>query len=192
MANGFSLQEMMSKNKDFARGYLFYVFIDWPSGTLKGGLDSDKTRYLVRSTNLPSSAVEVATTNWQGNAYKLGTTQTFEDFTITFNVDIGDNIRHSFLKWTELIHNAVNNEHGKPQEGNPYMKEVRIWHLNQEKGDPVMDYRLVGAWPSTVGQIALDYATKDVATFDITFTYQYHTTGSTGNAPGGQGNEQHT
>jgi hypothetical protein len=32
------------------------------------------------------------------------------------------------------------------------------------------------AWPQEVGAVSLDYATNDLATFDVNFSYQYHVT----------------
>ena len=41
-------------------------------------------------------------------------------------------------------------------------------------GEPLLKYKLVGAWPGEVAAVNLDYATNDTAQFDISFRYQYH------------------
>jgi hypothetical protein len=182
MAGGYALQDLISNAKDYSRGYLFYLDIN---AMPVGGITRD-LRYLVRTTNLPASTIEVATTNWQGNAYKLGTTQTFEDLTVSFNADVNDNIRHTMLNWVELVHNASSNVHGGPQTGAAYMTTVTLQHLShQDRNQPISTYKLIGAYPTVVGQMSLDYANKDVAQFDVTFTYQYHTTGVTDAPPAG-------
>lgn len=50
------------------------------------------------------------------------------------------------------------------------MLDQEVWHLNSQ-GDPIMKYKLVSAWPSTVGEMTLDYSSKEVATFDLTFKF---------------------
>lgn len=173
MANGFSLQEFMSKNKDFARGYTFYVSIASPYGVSSGQKSSEEDiKYLAKSTVLPTNTITVAETNWQGNAYKLGTTHEFAEWSVSFNVDIKDNIRHTFASWSKGIHNPSTNEHGRPA---TYLFDLWVEHIDQYTGSPIMAYKLIGAWPSAVGELTLDYAAKDMATFDVTFTYQYHT-----------------
>ena len=185
---GFKLHEMMSNARDYSRGYLFYVII---AGRYVSEANS---KYFVRGTNLPASSVEPTTASWQGNAYKLGTTQTFEDWTCSFNVDIEDNLRHNFLLWTEQIHNASSNIHGAPEAdsaGAGYMADIFIQHIDQFDGKVITEYRLIGAWPSNIGQMALAYESKEIAQFDVTFTYQYHTTGDgDGASPEGGGTNQ--
>lgn len=166
----FNLQSYISTAKDFSRGYVFYASV---SG---GGFASNnEDKYFVRSSSLPASAIEQATTNWQGNAYKLGTTNTYADFTITYNVDINDNLRERYEEWNRSIHDVQTNNHGMLNGLNVgYLGEVFLEHLSHRDGSIIMTYKLVGAWPSSIGELALDYATKDVAQFTVTFTYQYH------------------
>jgi len=169
----YALQNFMSNNQDFARGYVFYVFIT-PFGA--GGTSQDQIKYLVKSSNLPSSSITVAETNWQGNVYKLGTTQEFSDWTVSFLVDPDDAIRRTFVEWSRLIHDPESNYHGNPGNGNSgYLQDIRVMHLKHYFGTPNMEYKLIGAWPSVVGEMSLDYGAKDMATFDVTFQYQYHT-----------------
>lgn len=83
-----------------------------------------------------------------------------------------------------IIHNPETNVHGAPTEvggnvpvgGVPYFGRVVLEHLG-EAGQTIMKYGLVGAFPSTVGELTLDYSARDVAVFTVTFTYQHHVTG---------------
>ena len=172
MANGFSLQEFMSARTDFARGYTFYA--TFPSGMPGTSLVVD-TKYLVKSTSLPVGTITPIETDWQGNKYKIAGTQEFTDFTITFNVDPDSEVRKSFVEWQTLIHNPGNNEHGIPGVGNNgYMTDILLEHLSHLDGSTKMTYLLLGAWPTAVGEMALDYSSQEVATFDVTFVYQRH------------------
>ena len=50
------------------------------------------------------------------------------------------------------------------------MVDQEVWHLNAQ-GDPIMKYKLISAWPNTIGEMSLDYSSKEVATFDVTLKY---------------------
>ena len=161
---GFNLDSMIGAYKDFARGYLFYARVNSPVA-----IDSNHP-YLVNSTSLPTQTIEAIPTNWQGNEYKIAGTNTFAELSITFKADIGQGLRTSFLNWMQKIHDPVSNVHGTPSE---YFGSVDLTQLNID-GDGIMSYSLVNAWPSAVGEIGLDYGSKEFSTFDVTFTYQYH------------------
>jgi len=163
---GFNLDAFMAANADYARGYTFYINVasTW--------LENEHQRFLVKSSSLPASTITPAEVNWQGNIYKIGTTQEFAEFTVMYSVDVNDTLRKNYEDWMKFIHDAETNEHGDPLE---YMVDIDLEHISHTTGDLIMTYKLIKAWPSLVGEMALDYASKEVATFDVTFTYQYHT-----------------
>ena len=160
---GFNLDSFISENRDFARGYTFYVSIP--------ARDGEFGKRLVKSSRLPTSTIPIAEVNWQGNKYKIGTTQEYAEFSITYNSDPADDLRRLYLQWMNDVHNVANNIHGDPS---LYMQDITLEHLSHTTGAPIMVYTLVYAWPSSVGELALDYGSKEVATFDVTFNYQYH------------------
>jgi len=161
----FNLQGLWGKHRDFARAYLFECRIN--------GFNTEfdtEFAHLVKSTRLPERSISQITTDWQGNNYKIGGTSEYTDFSITFNVDEYGNIRTEFMKWQDKIHEPENNIHGSPDE---YFKDITLKHLNGI-GNSIVTYKLIDAWPTSVGEISLDYSTKEIATFDVTFAYQYH------------------
>jgi hypothetical protein len=46
-------------------------------------------------------------------------------------------------------------------------------------GEVILEFTLHDAWPKEISQIAMDYASTEIATFDVTFTYSYHETSFT-------------
>jgi len=163
----FSLSGFISNqsNQDFARGYTFYIMFDSIDY-----LDASD-RFLVKSSSLPASQLGVTETNWQGNIYKLATTNEYSDFTVEFNVDPKDYIRYNLLNWVDKIHEVKTNIHGTPKE---YMQNIRLEHLDHTSGSPILTYTLWKAFPTNVGEMTLDYGSKEVATFSVTFAYQWH------------------
>lgn len=161
---GFNLDDMIGKYKDFARGYLFYAKITSPVG-----IDGDHP-YLVSSASLPTQTIEPLEAAWQGNTYKFGGVNTFDTVEIVFRADTAQGLRSDFLRWMQNIHDPVSNIHGNPGE---YMGQVDLTQLDGQ-GEGIMSYSLINAFPSGVGEVTLGYDAKEISTFGVTFTYQYH------------------
>jgi len=162
----FDLKSFMTRYRDYARAYLFKCKID-----NFGVADHE---YLVKSTKLPESNIKEIETDWQGNMYKIGANAEVGDFSITFNMDDRGNLRDEFVKWTLDIHDPEKNTHGAPTQGSGYFRDIKLKHLNGQ-GNPILVYSLIDAWPKSVGEVALGYDTKEIASFDVSFAYQYHT-----------------
>jgi len=163
----FNLNAFKSTYRDFARGYLFYAKIN--SNTYFNDVNS----YLVKTTSLPATTIDEIEANWQGHKYKLASTPTYDDLTITFNVDVFSDIHTKMMRWSTYLNNPVDNMHGMPGSG-IYFSDITLKHLNGQ-GATIKTYILNDAWPKTVGEISLDHTSKEVSSFDVTFTYQYHT-----------------
>lgn len=162
----FKLEEMINAwNKDYSRGYTFYFI---PPAAL-----GEDTKFLCKSTALPADTITVAEADWQGNKYKVATTHEYGDLTVSFLVDPTDTLRWRLSNWSNQIHSRVDNLHGTPA---GYMEDFYLEHISHYNGDPIMTYKIKMGWPSSVGELSLDYSSKDLATFDVTFTYQWFET----------------
>lgn len=170
---GFSIDHLVGVYKDFARGYLFYAEVVWPVGLAVGGIPTHQ--FLVSSTQLPPNTIDTTEVNWQGMKYNVPTTQTFENHTITFKSDHGQELRKSFLRWMKGMHDPVTNTQVLSTGGQTlgYAGVVKLTQLDGNQ-QPVMTYNLINAFPVSVGEIALDYGTKEISTFNVDFSYQYH------------------
>jgi hypothetical protein len=128
--------------------------------------------YYVKSTNLPESSIQETSTFWCGQEYKIASTRRFVEWTVTFYVDHQANILKKFWDWHKIIHNPETNAYGKPV---TYMSDQLLYLIGLDGNSEISCYKLFGAWPKQIGQVALDYQTNDFAQFDVTFAYQYHT-----------------
>lgn len=180
----FNIEQYKSRFGDGAKASLFYYRPQWPAG-----IDTDITQedamYLVRSTQIPSTTIETGTLNWQGFDYKYATKQTYNTITVSFNVDLQAKIRLQFEKWMNLMHNPVTNIYATSSQ---YMQDQTLQMVGYS-AENLLEFKLHHAFPTEIGQITLDYSTPEVAQFDITLTYQYHTvsqseTGGAQNTPG--------
>jgi len=162
---GFKIDDFIGAYSDFSRGYLFYARIsNSPVEILKDH------PYLVNTASLPTQTIEAITTKWQGAEYKFGGTNTFAEFTINFKSDTANALRTNFLEWMNKIHDPVSNAHGVPSD---YFGQVDLTQLDSD-GNSIMNYSLHRAWPSSISEISLDYGNKEISSFDVVFTYQYH------------------
>ena len=167
----FNLEGFKSNFGDGARGNLFYYIPNFPDGVTAKDITTEKSKFLVKATSLPATTLEEVTVNWQGYDFKYAGKHTFSDFAVTFNVDIKAGIRMTFENWVNLAHNPETNIYG---EFKTYMKNQTLQLLGFN-GNVIMEYTLFDAWPKEIAAVTLDYSATDIATFDVTFTYSYHT-----------------
>jgi len=165
---GFDINSFKANFQDGARSYLFYIMLTNPVSTL----GTEKTSYLVRTSSVPEDTIEPIEVPWQGTMYKLGSTHTYADWTVTFSIDVNHKLHTDFINWQKMIHDPETNVHGNPT---TYMVDQEIWLLNTA-GVVTKRMKLVSAWPQTIGEISLDHSSKELQTFDVTFTYLYHIT----------------
>ena len=149
-----------------ARTYLFYIVPDIP------GFQNTDVTYFVKSGSLPSSSFDEMSTSMQNLNFKTAGKRNFDVWNVSFYVDGRAAIRKAFTRWLNLIVNPVSGVHAYPSE---YMRNQKVILLAPDKKSEILTYTLVKAYPSSVGEIPLDYSTFDYAQFDVSFTYQYHT-----------------
>ena len=160
----FKLEEMINANqKDYSRAYTFY-FIP-PAGWM-----TENDKYLVKSSTLPGDVVSAAEADWQGNKYKVATTHEYTDLTVSFLIDPTDSLRKRLAEWSNAMHDRIDNKHGAP---GAYMKDFYLEHISHYDGSTIMNYKFKMGWPSNIGDVTIDYASKELATMDVVFTYQW-------------------
>lgn len=148
------------------RQHLFLVYINFPTG------DQRNAAYHVKSTDLPASDFEQSLSYYMGQEYKMPGRQSFQDWTVTFHMDKKASVLKDFIEWRKMIHDPVSNKHG---DSSKYMKDCTVELLDYETGKAKCKYKLYYAWPIEVGSVSLDYSSNELATFEVTFNYQYYT-----------------
>jgi hypothetical protein len=148
-----------------ARQYLFSAILQFPIG-LRSNMD---VRYFVKSTSLPESTFEEESIAYPGYPFKMANSRTYGDWTVSLYVDKKAEIYNSYHNWQNLIFDPSTYDVAAP---NVYMIDQQLELLNGEM-QVVSRYNLFRAWPKAVGALTLDYASTDIITFDVTFSYQY-------------------
>lgn len=151
-----------------ARPNLFKATINFPA---YAGGDVELTSFMCKAAQLPQSVTNSFPVAFRGRELKVAGDRTFEDWTVTIINDTDFAIRDSFERWM----NGINAHSANTGLVNPvdYQSDLIVDQLDRDES-VIKRYNFRGAFPVTVGEIALDYDTRDtIETFDVTFSYQY-------------------
>lgn len=161
----FDIDTYKTKFTGGARQYLFFAYFTFPSS-----IGNSVIPYLVKSTSIPDSSFEEIVVPYPGISFKMAGTRNYGDWTLSFNVDEDGTLLQSFHGWHDLIYDS--DTHSQISAKN-YMKNQTLFLLDGN-GVSTEQITLYGAWPKSVGAVGLDYASSDIATIDVTFSYQYY------------------
>jgi hypothetical protein len=162
----FNLDDFKSNFANGARQYLFYVKPTFPNNIVT----TTRATYLAKSASLPNSSFADINLGWQGYSFKFAGRREYSEWNCTFNLDNEGILRTAFEEWQRKIQDPTSNIQSAPSD---YFKDQTLELLNNN-GVAIMTYKLVGAWPKTIGETSLDYEQNGVATMQVTFTYMYH------------------
>ena len=181
--------DFKSKLNGGVRPNLYQVDIDFPTRAI-GRLTADKarlmgeTRYLCRSTSLPTHSQGLIEVPFRGRFLKIPGDRTFEAWTATFYNTDDFNLRAAFEQWINLG-NQVDENIGATTGLNEIFKDVYIRQLSKDaskvgtggsgdKNRVLRTYKLFDAWPTSVGAINVAFDSNDaLEEFDVEFQYQY-------------------
>lgn len=157
-----------------ARPNLFKVIMAWPADV---GGDSLKSSFMIKGASLPASIVAETIVPYMGRQVKIAGDRTFEPMSLTVINDTDMSVRNSFERWLGLI----NSHESNTGEQNPdaYQADLIIQQYNRA-GNVIKEYKLVGAFPTNVSAIDLNWETNDtVEEFTCEMSYQYWTSNTT-------------
>lgn len=169
MPIGLNVDEYKAHFSGGARAYLFYVDLKIP------GVKDNNIPYYVRSTNTPESSFEEIVIPYPGHYIKMAGTRNYGAWSVSFNVDRKTNLLEYLNKWHNLIYDPYSQAYSSP---NSYMIDESFYLLD-ELGAKKREYKLISAWPLSIGTSSFDYSSTEIVTIDVTFSYQYYMTNIT-------------
>ena len=141
--------------------------------------------YMCKSAALPATNVGTVELPFRGRVVKVPGDRTYETWTATFYNDDSFKLRGAYEKWISVT-NGVDANLAEADIADTF-RNITVSQLDKFSGGAnklktIRTYELVGAWPVSVGQIAVAYDNNDsYEEFDVEFAYQYHiTTGGDG------------
>ena len=175
--------DFKSKLNGGVRPNLYQVDIDFPAraiGALNGATKASlmgETRYLCRSTSLPTHSQGLIEVPFRGRFLKIPGDRTFEAWTATFYNTADFNLRAAFENWINIA-NQTDENIGVVGGLDALFADVTVRQLSKDskggKNSVLRTYRLVDAWPTSVGAINVAFDSNDaLEEFDVEFQYQY-------------------
>ena len=172
-----------------ARPSLFKVIFDYPSGIPD---PPTKASFLVKATTIPASTIGSYDVFYHGKAIHVAGDRTFDTWDTTIFNDEDFGIRNTLENWMAAISNHKLNTRNKGifdnREGDvaQYRSTLKVQQFSKA-GKVLRTYTFVGAWPSALSTINLDWATaSEIEEFTCTWVYDSWTIG---NFAGYSGNE---
>jgi len=173
-----------------ARPALFKVEFQYPSGITA---PPTLAKFLVKATTIPASTIGSYDVFYHGKAIHVAGDRTFDTWDTTIINDEDFGIRKTLEKWMDSISNHKLNTRNKKvfntSEGDvaKYKSTLKVKQFSKA-GKLSQTYSFIGAWPSALSTINLDWATaSEIEEFTCTWVYDSWTIG---NFAGYSGNEE--
>ena len=162
-----------------ARPSLFKVIFDYPSGIPD---PPTKASFLVKATTIPASTIGTYDVYYHGKAIHVAGDRTFDTWDTTIFNDEDFGIRNALENWMSSISNHKLNTRNKEifntSEGDTakYKSTLKVQQFSKA-GKVLRTYSFLGAWPSALSTINLDWSTaSEIEEFTCTWLYDsWHT-----------------
>jgi hypothetical protein len=175
MSTGFNISSFKSNGLIYggARPSLFEVYITIPTFVAADTGSNTKFRFTARAAQLPAATVGTVDVGYFGRTIKLAGDRTFADWTVTVMNDEDFLVRSMFEKWSNALNKLEANQRQSYNTENDYKATMNVIQYSKD-GTVIRAYDIIGAFPSTVDAIDLNWeTTNQVETFGVTFAYDY-------------------
>lgn len=157
-----------------ARPNQFEVILTFPGPvmTATSTLAGEASRFLCKSAQLPSSDIEDITAFYRGRPVHFAGERSFAPWSVSVYNDNDFLIRNALETWSHRALNlAATNGLLAPSD---YQTNLTVHQLDRNDRR-VKTYVFYDAYPTSVGQIALDFDSNNaIEIFDVQFTYNYY------------------
>jgi hypothetical protein len=168
-----------------ARPSLFTVELLFPSGPT-GIADPPSpgiSKFLVKSTTIPASTVGAYDVHYHGKAIKVAGDRTFDTWETTIINDEDFSIRIALEQWMDLIADHRLNIRRKLSKGEgenaSYKQRLKLTQF-KKNGEEAWHYHFIGAFPTALSTIALDWGTQEIEEYTCTWSFDRWMPGTQG------------
>ena len=172
----FTLTEFKSNLKQGgARPALFTVDLNYPTI-----IEAPPTasRFLIKGATIPASTIGTHEVFFHGKPHKIAGDRTFDTWDTTIINDEDYGIRIALEKWMDLISdhklNTRNRERGfnsSEGENASYKTRIKVTQFSKS-GKELHHYHFIGAFPTALSTINLDWGTSEIEEYTCTWTYE--------------------
>jgi hypothetical protein len=156
-----------------ARPNQFRVELSFPTYVTGGAAVGLQSQFLCKAATLPASTVENLPIQYRGRQVNFAGERAFAPWTVSIYNDTTFAIRNAMEVWSDGIQNhSQTNGRVNPRD---YQVDLQVHQLDRN-GAIVKTYLFHDAYPTSIGQIAVDYENANqMELFDVEFTYNYWT-----------------
>ena len=175
MASGFNISTFKARGltSGGARPSLFEVYLTIPSFVAAATGSDTQFRFTCRAASLPAATVGTVNVPYFGRTIKLAGDRTFADWTVTIMNDEDFIVRAMFEKWSNELNKLQANVRKAYNSENDYKAILNVIQYSKD-GIPIRSYDIIGAFPTLVDAITLDWdTTNQIEQFGVTFAYDY-------------------
>lgn len=160
-----------------ARYNQFVVQLNFPTYVAGGILAGQAAQFLCKAALLPASTVENIPVLYRGRPVNFAGERTFQPWTISVYNSTNFAIRNALEEWQAGIQN-YSQTNGRTNTTD-FQVDLSVYQLDRN-GAVLKTYNLIDAYPTSIGQIQLDYDNQQqIEMFDVEFVYNYFTSNTT-------------
>jgi hypothetical protein len=177
MASGFNISTFKTRGLTLggARPALFEIYLIPPPGVGADQDSQDKFRFTCRGASIPAATIQAIDIGYFGRKIKVQGDRTFTDWQVTVMNDEDFLVRSMFEKWSNALNRLESNVRDPNFSGDEssYKTDMNVIQYGKD-GTVLRQYDIIGAFPTTVSDIQLDWdTTNQIETFTVTFAYDY-------------------
>ena len=178
MSSDFTISTFLSKMKGGeALQSLFTVDLAAPSNLSagpSGGSAADNFQFFAKSTTFPESAITATEISYMGRPINIPGNRESQQWNTTVYNDEDFGVRNLLERWMEGINAHQGNTRTKsmiPFIG--YTGSLNV-HQHIKTGEKTTKtYTFHGAWPSSLGEITLDWETNELQEYEVAWEFSY-------------------
>lgn len=158
-----------------ARPNLFEMRLNLPASVSAGRVASTLSPFMVKVASVPASAVSSIDVPYFGRKIKVLGDRTFAPITITVINDENYAIRKALEEWMDRMsgHRVSTSQFRGGNTDGSYTANQEIVQYGRQ-GDVLRRYSLIGAFPTTLAEMSLDWSTNDsIQEYTCEFAYQW-------------------
>jgi hypothetical protein len=165
-----------------ARPSLFVIEFNYPTGILTSAsiassstssIGNAKSRLTCKAGSLPESSVSEIEVGYFGRKIKVAGERTFQDWLVTVINDEDFIMRAMLESWSNAINRLEANVRDLSFDNEGYKADLIVRQFAKD-GTEIRNYTIIGAWPSLVSAIGLDWDQGNaIEYFTVTWAYDY-------------------
>lgn len=170
-----SILDFQTALEESARPSQFRITINFPLLAENATEATRRSTSLVCNGNIPSSSIQDIEVYYRGRVIHEAGEKVFNPWECTLYNDVNYVVRSALESWANMIRVPDSTDGASmPVE---YKSTITVEQLNRN-GDTTRTYTLIGAYPTEVGQISLDYSQANtIQNYTVNFVYDYFLAG---------------